>query len=272
MAEGALTRTQTVELLERHGLTLHKRYGQHFLVDPNIVRRIVRVLESPVGTPVLEVGAGIGTLTVALRDAGHPVVAYELDHRFEPALREVVGDRDRIELRFEDAAAREPDLRGTWAFTANLPYNVGTSILLDVIRNEAAVVEFVVMVQREVADRLVASPGSRTYGVPSVVSQLSCDVSIEFTVPPHVFLPPPNVGSAVLRLARHSPPSPLRNRAADLAAAAFGQRRKMLRSSLRSVLRDPESVLSAAGLNPSARAEELAPDAFMALATLAGVE
>ena len=253
-------------LLDRHDLRPAKRYGQHFLVDPNIVDRIVRLVESPPGTPVLEIGAGTGVLTAALRAGGHPVLAYEIDPRLGPVLQEVVGGDPSVDLRIEDAADADLQLAGRWAFVANLPYNMGTGMLLDVIRRHAAVSEFVVMVQREVADRLVAQPGTRVYGLPSVVARLFCDARLEFTVPPQVFLPPPRVGSAVVRLARHSDPSPELERAVELAANAFAQRRKMLRSSLREHIHDVDGVLKTAGVDPSRRAEDLAPADYLTLA------
>lgn len=264
MAEPARSRSAVGALLARHGLVPRKRLGQHFLVDPNIVDRIVRLIEAPAGTPVLEVGAGTGVLTVALADAGYPVVAYEIDSALEPVLREVIGDRENVELRLADASTASLDRPGPWVLAANLPYNRGTPILLDIVRREARVGEFVVMVQREVADRLVASPGSKDYGLPSVVAQMFCEVRLAFTVPPQVFLPPPRVGSAVVRMVRLHPPSPVRERAAALAGAAFGQRRKMLRSSLRAEVAD--QLWNAAGIAPTLRAEDLSPDDFVALA------
>ncbi len=266
MSEAARSRSAVGALLARHGLVPRKRLGQHFLVDPNIVDRIVRLIEAPPGTTVLEVGAGTGVLTLALAEAGYPVVAYEIDPVLEPVLREVIGGRDDVELRMEDASNAVLDRPGPWVLAANLPYNMGTPILLDIVRKEGSVIEFVVMVQREMADRITARPGSKEYGVPSVVAQLFCDVRRAFTVPPQVFLPPPRVGSAVVRMVRNRPPAPIPERASELAGAAFSQRRKMLRSSLRDELPVLDRVCEIAGVEPSWRAEDLSPGDYLALA------
>jgi 16S rRNA (adenine1518-N6/adenine1519-N6)-dimethyltransferase len=254
-------------LLERYGLAVHRKLGQHFLADPNVVRRIVAFAGVGPGDRVVEIGAGTGTLTKALAGAGATVVAYEVDERLEPLLAAEVGAV--AELRFEDAARvdLERSLAGSpWTMVANLPYQVGTSVLLDAVTGAGRIDHFVVMVQREVADRLVAPSGSKTYGLPSVVAGLFCDVTFGFAVGPQVFFPRPKVDSAVVRLRRLAPPEPMRLLAVDLAAAAFGQRRKMLRSSLRSVLDDPEATLDLAGLDPTARPEDLAPERFLELA------
>jgi 16S rRNA (adenine1518-N6/adenine1519-N6)-dimethyltransferase len=263
-----MSRSALIAVLDRHDVGPRKRLGQHFLADPNICRRIVGLLESPTDVPIVEVGAGTGALTLALLDAGYSVRAYEVDERLRPVLEEVLGDRPGVDVRFGDATEIDfgAELEGPWAMAANLPYNVGTGIVLDMLRMAPQVEEMVIMVQREVADRLAASPGTKTYGVPSVIAQLHASVKLEFSVPPQVFVPPPNVGSAVVRLARHRSPSPASDRVADLAGAAFGQRRKMLRSSLASVVADPVALLEATGIRPDARAEQLEPTDYLRLA------
>ncbi|HHC08145.1 MAG TPA: 16S rRNA (adenine(1518)-N(6)/adenine(1519)-N(6))-dimethyltransferase RsmA [Actinobacteria bacterium] len=264
-------RRQIAALLDRHGLHPRRSLGQHFLADPNLVERIVRVAGVGPGDRVVEVGAGTGTLTVALAEAGARVVAYEVDERLRGVLEEVVGDRPDVEVRFADAARVDLGTAlegGPWKLVANLPYHVGTGIVLDVLRHAPQVEELVVMVQREVADRLLAEPGTKTYGLPSVVVGLHADVRFEFPVPREVFLPVPNVDSAVVRI-RRRPASEAAEGAIELAAAAFSQRRKMLRRSLASVLPDPVRVLEAAGISPTARAEELAPADYLALAEAA---
>lgn len=269
---------QTVQevrsLLERHGLRPKKALGQHFLADPNLVRKIIARAELPPGSPVLEIGAGTGTLTAALAEAGHHVLAYEVDEALEPLLREVLAGSD-VDLRLEDAlavdlaSALEDDRGGqAWALVANLPYNVGTPLLMTLLRTVPAVEKFVVMVQREVADRIVAQPGSRQYGIPSVVTSLHSRRLDWFKVPPQVFVPPPAVASAVVVLQRRTA-SPLAEAAIGLAQAAFGQRRKMLRVALRHALSDPQTVLERAGIAPTRRAETLSPEEFLALAEAA---
>jgi 16S rRNA (adenine1518-N6/adenine1519-N6)-dimethyltransferase len=258
-------------LLARHGLRPDKRLGQHFLADPNLVERVVRAAELEPGDRVLEIGAGTGTLTRALAAAGAEVVAYEVDGRLRPVLEEALAGVESVEVRFADAT-REDFSRelspGPWVVVANLPYQVGTPLVLDLLRNVPQIERFVVMVQREVADRLAAAPGSRRYGIPSVVAALYAEVGFAFAVPPQVFLPPPDVESAVVTLRRRAP-SPYAGRAEQLAHAAFNQRRKMIRRSLATTLVDPEQVIAAAGLDPTVRAEMLSPDDYVRLAQVA---
>ncbi|HEX9853818.1 MAG TPA: 16S rRNA (adenine(1518)-N(6)/adenine(1519)-N(6))-dimethyltransferase RsmA [Acidimicrobiia bacterium] len=267
----AQRRTEIAELLTRHGLRPDKRLGQHFLADPNIVGKIVRLAEVAPGDRVLEIGAGTGTLTMALADAGASVVAYEVDSSLGPLLREVLAGRD-VTLRIADATRSdiaEDVTGGRWKLVANLPYNIGTPLLLDMLRDLTAVESFTVMLQREVADRLTAEPGSRTYGLPSVVARLYGTVRFGFAVPPQVFIPPPDVGSAVIRIDRISP-HPAAGRAESLAAAAFRMRRKMLRRSLEATLHDPVATLESAGIEPTARAEDLSASEYLRLAEVAG--
>lgn len=267
----AQARSEVRELLERHGVHPVRSLGQHFLVDPNITRKIVGLAGVRPGDAVVEVGPGTGTLTLALAEAGASVIAYEIDRKLEPILIEVLAGVD-AEVRFEDVAGvdlgTELDPHRPWAMVANLPYNVGTSVVLDALRHAPQIGRFVVMVQQEVAERMVATPGSRTYGVPSVVVGIHGRARIEFKVPPQVFLPPPNVGSAVVSIVR-IPAHRAAERAVSLAAAGFGQRRKMLRSSLGAVVADPVSVLEKAGIPPSSRAEELSVADWVHLAEVA---
>jgi 16S rRNA (adenine1518-N6/adenine1519-N6)-dimethyltransferase len=265
------TRSQVRDLLERHGVSPIKRLGQNFLVDPNIVGKIVGLIDAPPGSPVVEIGPGTGTLTSALVGRGFAVRAYEIDAGLAPLLGEVLGDT--VDVRFEDAT--RVDLRaelegGPWWFVANLPYNVGTALLLDTLRRVPQVGGYVVMVQREVADRLVAKPGTKEYGVPSVVARLFGTPSFAFSVPPQVFIPRPNVESAVITIRRRGEVTIDHQRAVDLAQAAFNQRRKMLRSSLRSAFADPAQVLASAAIAETARAEELTPDDYLRLARMSG--
>lgn len=256
------------ELLARHGVRPVKSLGQHFLVDPNITRKIVTLSAVGPGDGVVEIGPGTGTLTSALAATGAEVVAYEIDRKLEPILAEVLAGAS-AEVRFRDIAAvdlgTELDPARRWTMVANLPYNVGTSVILDALRHAPQVARFVVMVQVEVAERLVATPGSKVYGLPSVVVGLHGRARLEFKVPPQVFLPAPNVGSAVVSIDR-APAATGSERAVGLAAAGFGQRRKMLRSSLRGALADPGEALASAGIPGSARAEELGVEDWLRLA------
>ncbi len=258
------SRTEVKALLERHGLQPARRYGQHFLADPNIIRRIVETARLVPGDRVVEVGVGTGTLTLALASTGAEIVGYEIDRRLEPVHREVFADLDRVEIRYADAGAVElaSELEGApWTMVANLPYNVGTVLLLDVLRKVPQVRRSVVLLQEEVGRRLAAEPGSKVYGLSSVVAQLHADVRVAFRVPPQVFVPPPRVESAVVVLDRRPAPDSAA-RAIELAARSFRQRRKMIRTSLGL----PVSVIEQVGLDPAQRAERLAPEDFVALA------
>ena len=260
-------RRDVMELLERHGRSPNKRLGQHFLVDPNLVDKIVRYADLAPGDHVVEVGAGTGTLTRGLAATGARVVAYEVDAGLTPVLEETVGHLPDVAVHIADVMNVDlaSDLGpGEWLMVANLPYQVATPLLLDTLRDVAAIRRFVVMVQREVAARLRAAPGTKAYGVPSVVAALYADVSFGFTVPPQVFVPPPAVESAVISLVRKQP-DPGAARAAELAAIAFQQRRKMVRRALRDDIPDLTSALAAAGIDPTRRPEDLAADDYLRL-------
>jgi 16S rRNA (adenine1518-N6/adenine1519-N6)-dimethyltransferase len=261
-------RSEIRRMLADAGHRPNQRFGQNFLADPNIVRKIVATAGLDDDSQVVEIGAGTGTLTVALAHTARRVVVYEIDSSLEPILRSVVGDRHNVEIRIEDVAGLDLDEElptGVWTMVSNLPYNVGTGIVLDALRAAPRIGRFVVMVQKEVADRMLASPGSKVYGLPSVTVGLHARGFRAFSVPPQVFEPQPAVSSAVVVLDRvvaaHDAP-----RAIELATAAFGQRRKMLRRSLSSVLEDAEGTLEVASLDATARAEDLAPEDFVAIA------
>lgn len=255
------------ELLARHDLMPRKAFGQHFLADPNLVRKMVGLASAPTGARVVEVGAGTGTLTRTLGEAGFQVIAYEVDERLRPVLAEVLEGLTNVEVRYADALAALPgDLgAGPWTLVANLPYNVGTPLIMKLLVEGDNIDRMVVMVQREVADRMMAGPGSRTYGIPSVVTALHSDARREFTVGPQVFVPPPQVESIVLSLQRKQAPLHAA-RTVEIAAAAFNQRRKMVRRSLAGVVRSLTEVLAAAGIPGETRAEQLPPSAFLRIA------
>jgi 16S rRNA (adenine1518-N6/adenine1519-N6)-dimethyltransferase len=263
----AQTRTEIASLLERHGISPVQRLGQHFLADGNITRKIVAAAGIGPGDRVVEIGAGTGTLTAALAGAGATVVAYEIDERLEPVLAEVTSGLD-VEVRFTDITSVNLGQElgaGQWKMVANLPYNVGTPLVLDSMRHQPEVVSFVVMVQREVAERFAAAPGSKAYGLPSVVAQLHTSPHVAFRVPPQVFLPAPRVESAVVVMPRIAA-DPLAEPAIEVAGAAFGQRRKMLRRSLSNHIQDPNQVLEIAGVDPTLRAEDLSPGQYIDIA------
>lgn len=257
-------------LLRRHGLKPRTALGQHFLADPNVTRRIVTTAGVKSGDRVLEIGPGTGTLTRQLVAAGADVTAIEVDDHLRPVLEETMAGLP-VNLLFVDAATVDyVELvgDGPWTVVANLPYQIGTQLVLDWLRLVPAITDMTVMVQLEVAQRLVSLPGSRAYGLPSVVAGLHADLKLAFRVPPHVFYPPPQVESAVVRVVRKAAPAGT-VRAIELAAAGFGQRRKMLRGSLSVILPNAEEVLRSAGIDPTKRAEDLAPSDFLRLAEAA---
>lgn len=261
-------RSEILELLDRHGLRPRKHLGQNFLADPNIVERIVRVAGVGSGDRVVEIGVGTGTLTRALAAACAEVVGYEIDEALRPLLDESLAGLAKVEVRFEDAMRVDMKAalgEGPWTMIANLPYNVGTPLLIETLRAVPTVEKFVVMLQREVADRLVASPGSSAYGLPTVSVALRATVKRAFSVAPQVFVPRPDVDSAVIVIERVSVPR-LADAADSLAATAFNQRRKMLRRSLSTVLADPVAVLLEAGIKPEARAGDLSAGDYLRLA------
>lgn len=261
------SRSQIASLLARHGLTPRHRLGQHFLADANVTRRIVAASGVGPGDRAIEIGAGTGTLTAALADAGAKVVAYEVDEGLRPVLEEVTEGLD-VELRFADAT--EVDFSAEfvdppWVVVANLPYNVGTGLVMDLLRHVPAVVRLVVMVQREVGERLAARAGDDEYGLPSVVVGIHGTAKVLFRVPSQVFYPAPRVESVVVGIERQDAPK-VAEKAIALARAAFSQRRKMLRSSLVGVLAEPSATLEKAGIDPTRRAEELTADDYVRLA------
>jgi 16S rRNA (adenine1518-N6/adenine1519-N6)-dimethyltransferase len=270
-----LTRRQVRELLADHGLSPSRALGQNFVADPNTVRRIANLAGVGPGDRVVEIGAGLGSLTVALAETGAEVTAVELDRRLLPVLRSVVDplgvrvvEGDAMRLDWEgvlggDAAGAGDD---RWALVANLPYNVATPLVLDLLAHVPAIDRMLVLVQREVAERLAARPGSKAYGIPSVKVAYWADAEVVGRVPPTVFVPQPRVESALVRLRRlaHPPVDADPERLFRLVEAGFGQRRKMLRRSLASLV-EP-SAFERAGVRPEARAEELGLEDWARLA------
>ncbi len=259
------------ELLDEFDLAPRRALGQNFVIDPNTVRRIASLAGVNDGTHVLEIGPGLGSLTLALAEAGALVTAVEVDRHLVPALRSVVDavepavtviQADALEIDLARLLAGAP----SWRLAANLPYNVGTTILLRILAEAPTVTGGVVLVQREVADRLAAGPGDSAHGIPSVKTAWWATATVVGRVPPTVFHPRPRVDSALVSLERHDPPGDegLRRRVFSLVDAGFGQRRKMLRRSLSDHV-DPSAFESAA-VEPTARAEELSLDEWVRLA------
>ncbi|HEV7193393.1 MAG TPA: 16S rRNA (adenine(1518)-N(6)/adenine(1519)-N(6))-dimethyltransferase RsmA [Jatrophihabitantaceae bacterium] len=252
-----------------------KSLGQNFLHDANTIRRIVRVAELASDDVVLEVGPGLGSLTLGLVAAGHPVTAVEIDPVLAAALPATVRERaPGASLTVQTAdALRIVALPGAapTALVANLPYNVAVPVVLHLLEAFPSLRAGLVLVQAEVADRLAAPPGSRVYGVPSVKVAWYAGATRAGAVARSVFWPVPNVDSGLVRLVRRSPPDVAVGRRAvfDVIDAAFAQRRKMLRSALAGWAGSPavaEEVLRAAGVDPTARGETLDISAFARIA------
>lgn len=255
-----------------------KQLGQNFVVDANTVRRIVALSGVTPGDTVLEIGPGLGSLTLGLLEVGCQVVAVEIDHRLAEQLPETVAARmpDAIErLRVVDAdAMRVSELPGPapTALVANLPYNVSVPVLLHMLETFPTWTSGLVMVQLEVADRLAARPGSKVYGVPSAKVAWYAETSRVGTVPPKVFWPVPNVDSGLVRLVRHEAPevAVARQQVFSVVDAAFAQRRKMLRQALSGLFGSSataEAAITVAGQQPTARGETLDIAAFAAIAS-----
>lgn len=259
------------EELEAHDLWAKKSFGQHFLLDMNITRRIARAAGDIAGKPVIEIGPGPGGLTRALLEAGaDPLFAIEKDARFLPMLEPLVEwSGGRLHLLHADALeVREEDrLGGSHAsIVSNLPYNVGTQLLIKWLKAGAWRDAMTLMFQKEVAQRIVAKPGQDAYGRLAVLAQARCETRLEFTVPARAFTPAPKVESAIVRLVDRHDAYPHLDALERVTAAAFGQRRKMLRSALRALSPEAETLLRAAGIAPTARAEEIDQAGFRRLA------
>ena len=259
------------EALAEHGLLAKKAFGQHFLLDLNITRKIARLAEIGPGDRVIEVGPGPGGLTRALLETGARVIAVEKDQRFRPLLEDLAqaAAPGALTLEFADAlVADEAALTAGDAghVVSNLPYNVGTALLIKWLTGPWRPASMTLMFQKEVAQRIAAPVDAPAYGRLAVIAQATSEARTVMEVPARAFTPPPKVESAVVRLTpRPDRPSAQRLDALQkLTAAAFGQRRKMLRASLKGMGGEP--LIEAAGLDPQARAETIDVAGFLRLA------
>jgi 16S rRNA (adenine1518-N6/adenine1519-N6)-dimethyltransferase len=262
-----LSRRAVRDLLAERGLAPRRDLGQNFVVDPNTVRRIARAARVGPGDRVVEIGAGLGSLTLALAETGASVVAVEVDRGLAAVLRELAADRSTITVVEADAMDLDWGalLAGhdDWVLVANLPYNVATPLVADLLDTVPAIARMLVMVQKEVAERLAARAGTPAYGAVSVKVAYWAEARLVGDVPAAVFLPRPNVESALVEIVRRPPPAVEPDRLFALVRTAFGQRRKMLRRSLAEVVTAEQFV--AAGVAPTARPEELDLDAWVRL-------
>jgi len=264
------------------GVRPTKTLGQNFVHDPNTVRRIVRAAELAPGDVVLEVGPGLGSLTLALLPAAAHVHAVEVDPVLAAALPETVAGRapalaDRLTVHSADAtrlAAADLPAPPPTALVANLPYNVAVPVVLHLLAELPSLAGGLVMVQKEVADRLTAEPGGKSYGIPTAKLAWYARARPAGRVPPAVFWPVPNVDSGLVAFDRHEPPSQLPREAVFAAVdAAFAQRRKTLRAALAGWAGSPDraaAIVTAAGLDPVARGETLTVGQFAAITAAAG--
>jgi 16S rRNA (adenine1518-N6/adenine1519-N6)-dimethyltransferase len=271
------------EVIRRHGLSAKKSLGQNFLLDFNLIGRIARAAGPLAGVDVIEIGPGPGGLTRALLAQGaRRVIAVERDERAVDALKEIAErNPGRLEIVLGDALDIDPRQfldTAPMRVVANLPYNIASALLVAWLTTEPWPPwydQLVLMFQREVAERIVASPGSKAYGRLAVLSAWRGETRILFDIPPQAFVPPPKVTSSLVRLTPRKNPLPCDPKALQqVTQAAFGQRRKMLRQSLKSISPDAQHLLATAGLDPTARAEDIPLEGFVALAraftTLAG--
>jgi 16S rRNA (adenine1518-N6/adenine1519-N6)-dimethyltransferase len=261
------------------GIRPTKKLGQNFVHDPNTVRRIAAAAQLTEDDVVVEVGPGLGSLTLALLPRCRAVYAVEIDRVLAGRLPSTVTEHapeyaDRLHVIQDDAvhigAARFPE--EPTALVANLPYNVSVPVVLHLLAELPSLRTALIMVQAEVADRMVAAPGSRTYGVPSVKIAWYADATREGTVPRSVFWPTPNVDSALVRLDRHDEPSGHKAEVFRVVDAAFAQRRKTLRAALAGWAGGADhaaTTLTTAGIDPSARGEQLTVADFASIASAA---
>ena len=263
------------EVIRRHGLSAKRSLGQNFLLDLNLTGRIARAAGPLDGVTVIEIGPGPGGLTRAhLAEGAAKVIAVERDQRALSALAEIAQRHPgRLTVVEGDALAFDaaPYLDdGPARIVANLPYNIATALLVSWLTTEPWPPWYdrlVLMFQREVAERIVAPPGGKSYGRLSVLAGWRTQAKILFDIKPQAFVPPPKVTSSLVQLVPRAKPLPCeRGLLERVTGAAFGQRRKMLRQSLKTLGSDPLPLLAAAGIEPTARAEDIAIEGFVALA------
>lgn len=247
-----------------------KRFGQHFLHDPRVIERIVRAVDPQPGETLVEIGPGLGALTRPLLERAGRLHVIEIDRELLPPLREICGDAPGLTIHAADALrfdfARLAEDGSPLRLVGNLPYNISTPLLFHVLESASRIRDMHFMLQKEVVERIVAAPGAAAYGRLTATLAARAQASALFTVAPGAFRPPPQVESAVLRLVPRPPPFPLASLAAydRIVTAAFAQRRKTLANALRGSL--SADAIAAAGVDPRARAETLAPADFARLA------
>ena len=277
------TPSKTREILKRHGFTFKKSLGQNFLTEPNILRKIVETGDIDENTNVIEVGPGIGALTEHLARSAHQVLAFEIDDRLIPVLQDTLREYPNVTVRHQDVLAANLPQVAKEVFTkelpikvvANLPYYITTPIMMHFLESDLAVAEMVVMMQKEVADRISAAPGTKAYGSLTIAVQYYMEAKLAFIVPKTVFVPQPNVDSAILKLTRRPQPAVTVTSEKEffkLTKAAFQLRRKTLWNNLlHSYGKDDAAKvwltasLEQAEIDPKRRGETLSLEEFARL-------
>jgi 16S rRNA (adenine1518-N6/adenine1519-N6)-dimethyltransferase len=257
-------------LFAEHGVRPTKSLGQNFVIDPNTIRKTLVVADLDPDDRVLEVGPGAGSLTLGLASSAAHVVAVERDERLLPVLGAVLADADNVEVVHGDALEVSLSSYEASSLVANLPYNVAASVVLKVLEDAPSIRSLTVMVQKEVGERLAATPLSKTYGATSVLVAYFARARVAASVSRNAFWPPPNVDSVIVRIDR-SPVLPDVDARAffNVVKGAFSQRRKTVRNALASWMgsvEGAEDALRAAGIDPAVRAESLAPEHYVELA------
>jgi len=256
------------ELFEAHGIRPHKELGQNFVIDPNTIRKVVDVAGDLNGKVVLEIGAGAGSLTLGLAGAARRVIAVEFDARVVPALREALIGIDNVEVAEADAMKLDYATLEATVMVANLPYNIAVPLVITVLETAPQMTSLTVMTQREVGERLAASPGNKSYGQVSVLVGYWSRANVAARISRNAFFPVPTVDSVLVRIDRRETPDVPYARLNELVKAAFGQRRKTLRNTLGplgSSVSEVERSIRDAGVDPSARPETVALDGWVAI-------
>ena len=284
MYKDIATPIRTKEILNKYGFSFKKSLGQNFLIDPNILRNIVSHANLTEESGAIEVGPGIGALTEHLARAAKKVVSFEIDQRLLPVLEDTLSPYDNVKIVHSDILKAdvvkviEEEMPGIndIMVVANLPYYVTTPILMKLINDRLPIRGFVVMMQKEVADRITAKPGTKEYGSLSIAIQYYCTAEVAMIVPKTVFMPQPNVDSAVIRLIKHDKP-PVTVISEDflfeVTRTSFAQRRKTILNNLQAGLQDGKkkkemiiAALEASGIEPTRRGETLTIEEFGRLA------
>ncbi len=268
---------ETIKVIQENGFTFHKKYGQNFLIDSHVIDKIISVADLDKNSRVLEIGPGIGTLTQYLAETAGEVVAVEIDDKLIPILSKTLAEYDNVRVIHGDILKQDTEqIFGGKPFkiVANLPYYITTPIIMSLLESGVPAQSITVMIQKEVAERMQAAPGSKNYGALSLAVQYYAEPYLAANVPPNCFMPRPNVGSAVINLKRlETPPVSVKDPSQmfKLIRGAFNQRRKTLANAVANFdgvafsREDVEKALEAMGLDTRVRGEALTLEQFAAL-------